>query len=127
MLLPRFHNSGIRAKVFVQKIDFKLRVMRLNNVESFYVFLLCFRSEGSEEEGRLATSSPHAGPIGYDHDKPAREASGARKGRQSLVGAAAHMGGAYGQKRYPRAQPLAARRPQGGSTAGRPQGAVACD
>ncbi|RZS13865.1 hypothetical protein BHM03_00045490 [Ensete ventricosum] len=35
--------------------------MRLNYVESFYAFLLCFRSEGSEEEGWPATASPHAG------------------------------------------------------------------
>ncbi|RWV96330.1 hypothetical protein GW17_00040973 [Ensete ventricosum] len=58
----KFPNSGIRAKVFVRKIGFKLRVMRLKRVESFYVFLLCFCSEGSEE-GRLATGSPHAGPA----------------------------------------------------------------
>ncbi|RWV95104.1 hypothetical protein GW17_00042301 [Ensete ventricosum] len=36
----RFPNSGIRAKAFVRKIGFKLRVMRLNHVESFYAFLL---------------------------------------------------------------------------------------
>ncbi|RWW01066.1 hypothetical protein GW17_00035917 [Ensete ventricosum] len=35
--------------------------MRLNCVESFYAFLLRFYSEGNEEEGRPATSSPHAG------------------------------------------------------------------
>ncbi|RRT37001.1 hypothetical protein B296_00047523 [Ensete ventricosum] len=71
--------------------------MRLYCVESFYVFLLHFRSEGSEEEGRLATSSPHAGPathgqaaakapcnwaIGYGQGQPEREASSARKGRR---------------------------------------------
>ncbi|RWW44725.1 hypothetical protein BHE74_00049495 [Ensete ventricosum] len=38
----RFPNSGIRAKVFVRKIDFKLR---------------------SKEEGRLATANPHAVPT----------------------------------------------------------------
>ncbi|RZS00246.1 hypothetical protein BHM03_00029911 [Ensete ventricosum] len=54
----KFPNSGIRAKVFVRKIGFKLRVMRLNRVESFYVFLLHFRSEGNEEEGRPTTASP---------------------------------------------------------------------
>ncbi|RRT67181.1 hypothetical protein B296_00025698 [Ensete ventricosum] len=48
----RFLNSGIRAIVFVQKITFKLRVMRLNRVESFYPFLLRFRSEGNKEEGQ---------------------------------------------------------------------------
>ncbi|RWV93837.1 hypothetical protein BHE74_00044701 [Ensete ventricosum] len=58
MLPPRFPNSGIRAKVFVRKISLKLRVMILNRVESFYALLLYFRSEGSEEEGRLAMASP---------------------------------------------------------------------
>ncbi|RWW11720.1 hypothetical protein GW17_00024645 [Ensete ventricosum] len=34
MLLLRFPNSGVKAKVYVRKIDFKLHVMRLNRVES---------------------------------------------------------------------------------------------
>ncbi|RWW05119.1 hypothetical protein GW17_00031627 [Ensete ventricosum] len=38
MHLLRFLNSGIIAKVFVRKIGFKLRVMRLNRVESFNTF-----------------------------------------------------------------------------------------
>ncbi|RWW23102.1 hypothetical protein GW17_00012674 [Ensete ventricosum] len=59
----RFPNSGIRAKVFIRKIGFKLRVMRLNRVESFYAFLLHFRNEGSEEEGWPATTSPHTRPA----------------------------------------------------------------
>ncbi|RWV77264.1 hypothetical protein GW17_00061929 [Ensete ventricosum] len=37
--------------------------MRLYRVESFYAFLLHFRSEGSKEEGRPATASPHVGPA----------------------------------------------------------------
>ncbi|RWV91930.1 hypothetical protein GW17_00045741 [Ensete ventricosum] len=69
----RFPNSGIRAKVFVRKIGFKLRVMRLYRVESFYTFLLRFRSKGSEEEGRPATTSPHAGPA--THNQAAAKAS----------------------------------------------------
>ncbi|RWW25164.1 hypothetical protein GW17_00010509 [Ensete ventricosum] len=61
----KFPNSGIRAKVFMRKIGFKLRVMRLNHVESFYVFLLHFRSKHSEEEdGRPATTRPLAGAVG---------------------------------------------------------------
>ncbi|RRT37788.1 hypothetical protein B296_00055571, partial [Ensete ventricosum] len=36
-------------------------MMRLNHVESFYAFLLRFRSEGREEEGWLATASSYAG------------------------------------------------------------------
>ncbi|RWW70984.1 hypothetical protein BHE74_00021309 [Ensete ventricosum] len=39
--------------------------MRLNRVESFDVFLLRFRSEGSEEEGQPATASPHVGPAAH--------------------------------------------------------------
>ncbi|RWV78477.1 hypothetical protein GW17_00060553 [Ensete ventricosum] len=39
MLPLRFPNSGIKAKVFVQKIDFKQRVIKLNSVESFCIFL----------------------------------------------------------------------------------------
>ncbi|RZS25786.1 hypothetical protein BHM03_00059046 [Ensete ventricosum] len=58
----RLSNSGIRAKVFMRKIGFKLRVMRLNRVECFYAFVLHFRSEGSEEEGRPATA--RASPQG---------------------------------------------------------------
>ncbi|RWV84229.1 hypothetical protein GW17_00054069 [Ensete ventricosum] len=35
--------------------------MRLNCIESFYAFLSCFLSEGSEKEGQPATASPHTG------------------------------------------------------------------
>ncbi|RRT36701.1 hypothetical protein B296_00039613 [Ensete ventricosum] len=42
MLPLRFPNSSIKAKVFMRKIGFKLCVMRLNRVESFYAFLLHF-------------------------------------------------------------------------------------
>ncbi|RWW07759.1 hypothetical protein GW17_00028843 [Ensete ventricosum] len=63
MHLLWFPNSGIRAKVFVRKISFKLHVMRLNHIELFYVFLLRFRSKHSEEEeGRPATAK--ASPQG---------------------------------------------------------------
>ncbi|RWV79627.1 hypothetical protein GW17_00059208 [Ensete ventricosum] len=63
----RFPNNGIRAKVFVRKISFKLHVMRLNRVESFYAFLLCFRIEGSPCKGQpgMATASPLAGVAGH--------------------------------------------------------------
>ncbi|RRT62600.1 hypothetical protein B296_00022511 [Ensete ventricosum] len=57
MLPLRFPNSGIRAMVFMRKISFKLHVMRLNSIESFYVFLLRFYSEGNEE-GRPTTARP---------------------------------------------------------------------
>ncbi|RWW39106.1 hypothetical protein BHE74_00055588 [Ensete ventricosum] len=41
----RFPKSGIRAKVFVRKIGFKLRVMRLNRVELFYTLVAAIGSE----------------------------------------------------------------------------------
>ncbi|RWV77451.1 hypothetical protein GW17_00061716 [Ensete ventricosum] len=84
----RFPNNGIRAKVFVQKIDFKLRVMRLYRVESFYAFLLRFCSEGSKEEGRPAPMQGRP-PTARPRPRPAS------KGR-SPAGAAARRGGACG-------------------------------
>ncbi|RWV83975.1 hypothetical protein GW17_00054355, partial [Ensete ventricosum] len=91
----RFPNNGIRAKVFVRKIDFKLRVMRLNRVKLFYTFLLRFRNEGSEEERRPATASPHVGlttrgQVGY-------------KGQPAATGMASTCrGGACGRRQRPR-------------------------
>ncbi|RWV87360.1 hypothetical protein BHE74_00052374 [Ensete ventricosum] len=83
----RFPNSGIRAKVFVWKIGFNLRMMRLNRVESFYAFFLRFRSEGNKEEGWPATASPHVGlathgqaAAGCGQGQLAREVGAARKG-----------------------------------------------
>ncbi|RWW45658.1 hypothetical protein BHE74_00048480 [Ensete ventricosum] len=63
----RFPNRGIRAKVIVRKIGLKLRVMRLNRIESFYAFLLHFRYEGSPCKGQpgMAMASPLAGAAGY--------------------------------------------------------------
>ncbi|RWW37644.1 hypothetical protein BHE74_00057211 [Ensete ventricosum] len=54
MLPLRFPNSGIRAKVFMRKISFKLRVMRLNRVESFYAFLLRFAVKTAKRRGSRA-------------------------------------------------------------------------
>ncbi|RZR73495.1 hypothetical protein BHM03_00024978 [Ensete ventricosum] len=104
----RFPNSSIKAKVFVRKIGFKLRVMRLYHIESFYVFLLHFHSEGSEEEGRPATASPHVWLA---------TARASPKGRP----AAPARGGACGKK----SRSLIAQRPQRGPAVGRSQGAAA--
>ncbi|RWW03211.1 hypothetical protein GW17_00033643 [Ensete ventricosum] len=41
----KFPNSGIRAKIFVRKIGFKLHVMRLNRVELFYALVAAINSE----------------------------------------------------------------------------------
>ncbi|RWW39103.1 hypothetical protein BHE74_00055592 [Ensete ventricosum] len=54
-------------RFFVRKIGFKLRVMRLYCIESFYAFLLRFRSEGSPRKGQpgMAMASPLAGAAGH--------------------------------------------------------------
>ncbi|RWW33485.1 hypothetical protein GW17_00001779, partial [Ensete ventricosum] len=54
-----FPNSGIRAKVFVQKIDFKQRVMKLNSVESFCMFLQRMVSE----QGATLTRDKAVGAV----------------------------------------------------------------
>ncbi|RWW01742.1 hypothetical protein GW17_00035203 [Ensete ventricosum] len=92
---------------------FKLRVMRLYHVESFYVFLLHYRSEGSEEEGWPATTNPHARSV--THGQPAGVTPA---GRSAARGVSIHPRGQ---------QPLAAWRPQRGLAIGRPQGAAARD
>ncbi|RWV86554.1 hypothetical protein GW17_00051545 [Ensete ventricosum] len=66
MLPLRFPNCGIRAKVFEQKIGFKLRAMRLNRVEIFYAFLLRFYSEAARKGVAGHNQSPLQG-------KPARK------------------------------------------------------
>ncbi|RZR89744.1 hypothetical protein BHM03_00017521 [Ensete ventricosum] len=112
-------------------------------------------SQGSEEEGRPATASPHVGSathgqaaakapykgaVGYGQGQPAREAGAAHRGSglqarsTPLVRAAAHRGGACGHGRLRparrgsnrrRAHPLVAWCLQRGSAAGLPQGAIA--
>ncbi|RZS26594.1 hypothetical protein BHM03_00059957 [Ensete ventricosum] len=70
----KFPNSGIRAKIFVRKIGFKLHVMRLNRVELFYALVAAINSESRHcLRGRgghmhdvcmqrwLATAKPPAG------------------------------------------------------------------
>ncbi|RWV82393.1 hypothetical protein GW17_00056110 [Ensete ventricosum] len=74
----RFPNSGIRAKVFVGKIGFKLCVMRLNRVELFYTLVEAISSEsrrclqgwGSHMQGAVARngSSP-PGVTTHGHDR----------------------------------------------------------
>ncbi|RWV96996.1 hypothetical protein BHE74_00036116 [Ensete ventricosum] len=61
----RFHNSSIRAKVYVRKIGFKQFVMRLNCIESFYALLLHFRSKGSKERGWPTMARPSTRVVGY--------------------------------------------------------------
>ncbi|RRT33506.1 hypothetical protein B296_00028072 [Ensete ventricosum] len=100
--------------------------MILNRVESFYVFFLRFRSEGSEEEGQPATTNPHARSATHGQGQPVREADTTRRdnspqGRPApLTGEAARRGGAYRHDRLrlayrggirQRAHPLAAWHP----------------
>ncbi|RWW37126.1 hypothetical protein BHE74_00057804 [Ensete ventricosum] len=75
MIPLRFPNSSITAKVFMQKIGFKLHVLRLNRVESFYAFLLYFYSKCSEERRQPAMANPSAGVAGHGK-APAKGATG---------------------------------------------------
>ncbi|RWW37466.1 hypothetical protein BHE74_00057400 [Ensete ventricosum] len=98
--------------------------MRLYRVESFYAFLLYFRSEGSEEEGQLATASPYAGPathaakapckgtVGCGQGQPEREASGAYRPIAGCPQGAATRGQSYSQQGW-------RRQPQGWPPLGR--------
>ncbi|RWV90851.1 hypothetical protein GW17_00046910 [Ensete ventricosum] len=61
MLPPRFPNSGIRAKVFMQKIGLKVCVIKLNRIESFYAFLLHFCNKRNKDRGQPAMARPYAG------------------------------------------------------------------
>ncbi|RWV77232.1 hypothetical protein GW17_00061966 [Ensete ventricosum] len=78
MHLLRFPNSGIRAKVFVRKIGFKLRVMRFNRVELLYMLVAaigsesrrCLRGRGGHMHAVcmqrwLATARPPVGVAGH--------------------------------------------------------------
>ncbi|RZS19746.1 hypothetical protein BHM03_00052179 [Ensete ventricosum] len=113
----RFPNNGIRAKVFMRKVGFKQRVMRLNYVELFYALVAaigsesrhCLRGRGGHMHAVcmqrwLATARPPIGAVGHGlatckGRPPARAA--ARKGasRQGLPPAsspAASRGGGAG-------------------------------
>ncbi|RWW73771.1 hypothetical protein BHE74_00018313 [Ensete ventricosum] len=64
MLSLSFPTVVSEPMFFMRKIGFKLRVMRLNRVESFYAFLLHFCRERSEEE-RPAMVRPPAGVASH--------------------------------------------------------------
>ncbi|RWW14688.1 hypothetical protein GW17_00021513 [Ensete ventricosum] len=128
MLPLRFPNSGIRAKVFVRKIGFKLYVMRLNRVESFYAFLLRFRSECREEEGRPATTSPHSGSAARatgcgQGPMPATAKAPCRGSRQHVLPPVGMAGPYRGGASRRRQRPRPGRKGQPPTT--RPQGAAA--
>ncbi|RWV94918.1 hypothetical protein GW17_00042508 [Ensete ventricosum] len=107
--------------------------MRLNHIESFYAFLLHFHSEGSEEEGRPATTSTHVvstthgqGPLqGGSRQQaqvavarckaargnPATRAAACKDGRwgcclqgRPLAGATASRGSTHARRRRPHAR-----------------------
>ncbi|RWW62089.1 hypothetical protein BHE74_00030803 [Ensete ventricosum] len=71
----RLPNSGIRAKVFVQKIGFKLRVMRLNRLELFYELVTAI---GSESKRCLQGRGGHMYVV-YSQGPPARWQSAAAR------------------------------------------------
>ncbi|RWV78788.1 hypothetical protein GW17_00060194 [Ensete ventricosum] len=81
----RFPNSGIRAKVFVRKIGFKLHMMRFNHVELFYALVSviggesrrCLRGRGGHMhvvcmQRWLATARPSTGAAGHSLATSAR-------------------------------------------------------
>ncbi|RWV85164.1 hypothetical protein BHE74_00048903 [Ensete ventricosum] len=92
MHLLRFPNNGIRPKVFVRKIGFKLRAMRLNCVESFYAFLLRFRSEGNKEVGQQGIARPPTRGRPTAAKAPLRRCDRPRPGRMGRL-PAAHLQG----------------------------------
>ncbi|RWV82009.1 hypothetical protein GW17_00056523 [Ensete ventricosum] len=111
----RFPNSGIRAKVFMRKIGFKLRVMRLNRVESFYAFIVrTTRRRGGQPwpapmQGRLQGAAdcdqgslPQVATTRY---KAARGSLAARDAR-----AAACKGDRWQERSLAGATPIARRR-----------------
>ncbi|RWW42937.1 hypothetical protein BHE74_00051457 [Ensete ventricosum] len=71
MLPLRFPNNGIKDRLFMRMIEFRLPVLRLNHIELFYAFLLCFRSKGvtNYDEGPYRGSpvrvGPHARVVAY--------------------------------------------------------------
>ncbi|RWV89485.1 hypothetical protein GW17_00048362 [Ensete ventricosum] len=86
MLSLSFPTVVSKLRLFVRKIDFKLRAMRLNHVELFYAFLLCFHNEGSKEGGshlrigplqgrcssiRATPTHPRAGAPAHEQKRPA--------------------------------------------------------
>ncbi|RWW26668.1 hypothetical protein GW17_00008934 [Ensete ventricosum] len=104
----RFSDCGIRAKVFVRKISFKLYVMRLNRVESFYAFLLYVYGKRSEERGGW----PRLGPL---QGWPAM-AKAPFRGDHQQARPLAGLAGACGRRQPPRASRwgrLQTARPQG--------------
>ncbi|RRT31591.1 hypothetical protein B296_00052952 [Ensete ventricosum] len=66
----RFPNSGIKAKFFMRQIGFKLRVMRLYRIESFYALLLGFRSEGAASHNQPPCRASHPRPAPMQGQPP---------------------------------------------------------
>ncbi|RWV77187.1 hypothetical protein GW17_00062025 [Ensete ventricosum] len=111
----RFPNSDIRAKVFVRKICFKLRVMILNRIELFYALVVTIDSESRRCLRRwlfttrplvgaaglgLATCKgrPPAGTTGYSQPSRASRQQPTCKGLPPAASPAASRGGGAGRK-----------------------------
>ncbi|RWW03938.1 hypothetical protein GW17_00032869 [Ensete ventricosum] len=130
----RFHNSGIRAKVFVRKNDFKLRVIVLH-------FLAAFSQRrqrgGAASHGQLPCRAGHP-RLGCGQGQPARGGAykhgGLQPARKGAGYRATHLSG--GRERLACKGLLPVARPQGAAArdepargrplATNPQGAAAC-
>ncbi|RWV79933.1 hypothetical protein GW17_00058871 [Ensete ventricosum] len=125
----RFPNSGIRTKVFVRKISFKLRVMRLNRVESFNAFAarkarrrgwLWLAARGSRlrlrppARGRLATAKPPCRGGWLQPRPPCKGAVGHLQGAITRKGNMPQGAATRGCGRLPAAHP------QGPAASGKP-------
>ncbi|RWV81148.1 hypothetical protein GW17_00057461 [Ensete ventricosum] len=112
----RYPNSGIRAKAFMRKIGFKLRVTRLNRVELFFAFWLYFHNEGNEEEGQQCMARPPARGRLTTAKAPLQRCDRLQPG--PLQGTTTRRGSSR-----PRARPPARGHPQGQQP---PAGSTAC-
>ncbi|RWW43519.1 hypothetical protein BHE74_00050807, partial [Ensete ventricosum] len=72
--------------------DCRRKIVRLTAVESGGCRIAGVRSEGSKEEGRPATASPHAGPAPASTAGGSRWLQGARKGLSPVASLAASRG-----------------------------------
>ncbi|RZS20431.1 hypothetical protein BHM03_00052945 [Ensete ventricosum] len=96
--------------------------MRLNRVESFYMFLLRFRSEGNEEEGQQGMARPPTRGRPTTAKAPLQRGGRLRLG--PLQGATAHEGSSpqgVATRRYDRLRPAR----KGLPPTAKPQGAIA--
>ncbi|RWV78563.1 hypothetical protein GW17_00060439 [Ensete ventricosum] len=113
----RFPNSGIKGKIFVRKIGFKLYVMRLNRVELFYSLVAAMDSEsplqgvaGRPPAGTVDCGQPAGATVNDLPTRASRQRS-TRKGLPPVTNPAASRGGDVGHRGgFPLTGPLSAAR-----------------